>query len=73
MSGKGDHSSKELEIVLGGVKVPGPENLSLVIGASDRVALHEIVQETNKGTNLQRQSLPQTSSEWHAACGHSAD
>ena len=62
-----------LEIVLGGAKVPGPENLSLVIGASDRVTLHEIVQEMNKGTNLQHQSLPQTSSERRAACGHCAD
>ena len=46
------------KIVLGGAKIPGPKNLSLVIGASDRVTLHKIVQETNKGTSLQLQSLP---------------
>ena len=44
----------QLEIVLGSAKVAGLENFSLVIGASDRVTLHEIVQETNKGMSLQR-------------------
>ena len=54
-------------------KSPRPENLSLVIGASDRVTLPEIDQEMNKGMSLQSQSPPQTSSEQRAACGHCAD
>ena len=49
------------------------ESLSLVIGASDRVTLPEIVQEMNKGTSLQHLSLPKTSSEQCAVCVHFAD
>ena len=62
-----------LEIVLGGAEVPGPQRLSFVIGANDRATLHEIVRETSEGTSLQRQSLPQTSSEWRSACNQCAD
>ena len=39
-----------LEIVLGGVEVPGPQRFSFVIGASDRATLHKIVRETSESS-----------------------
>ena len=52
---------------------PRSRRLSFVIGANDRATLHKIVRERSEGTSLQRQSLPQTSSEWCSACSQCAD